>query len=97
MAVFQSSRYVNTSAYIKNGENLMLANREKAIFNSDNFTYYTVLEGDTIDCIAYKVYGDAQLYWAILDANPTFLSELDITEGSVIAIPDIEEVVRISG
>ena len=58
--------------------------------------YYTVIQGDTIDGIAYKQYGNAQLGWAIMDANPTFQSEMDIEAGDIIKIPPFEEVVKYS-
>ncbi len=97
MAVFKGSRYVKTSAYIRRGEALVLSIRKKNKFNLSNATYYTVVQGDTIDGIAYKQYGNAQLYWAIMDANPQYQSELDIKPGDLLTIPPYEEVVKVSG
>lgn len=54
--------------------------------------YYTFKEGDTLDGLAYKYYGDASLWWAILDANPVYTSEIEIEYGNVIAIPTKREV-----
>lgn len=96
MAVFQGSRYVNTSAYIRRGETLVLSMRSRNHFDEGKFTYYTVVQGDTIDGIAYKQYGNAQLWWAIMDANPAYQSELEIKPGHVIAIPSFDEVVKAS-
>jgi phage tail protein X len=58
--------------------------------------YYTVVQGDTIDGIAYSNYGNAQLGWAIMDANPALQSEMDIKAGDVIKIPPFDEVVKYS-
>ena len=96
MAVFQNSRYVKTSAYIRRGETLILNIRKRNHFKDSDCTYYTVVRGDTIDGIAYRIYGNAQLGWAIMDANPTFQSEIEIKAGDVLKIPPFEEVVRVS-
>ena len=97
MAVFQDSRYTRTPAYIRKGEVLILSQRSREPINLDNATYYTVIEGDTIDGIAHRMYDNAQLYWVILDVNPRYLSEIDIKAGDVILIPDFDEVVRFLG
>lgn len=97
MAVFRDSRYTKTSAYIRQGKSLILDIRKRNYFNLDNATFYTVAQGDTIDGIAYKQYGNAQLWWAIMDANPKYQSEIDISPGDVITIPSYDEVVKVSG
>lgn len=97
MAVFQDSRYVKTSAYVRQGNTLTLSIRSRNHFNIDKSTYYTVVQGDTIDGIAYKQYGNAQLWWAIMDANPKYQSELEIKSGDVLVIPSFDEVVKASG
>ena len=96
MAVFQGSRYVKTPAYVRRGETLILSMRARNQFKESNCRYYTVVQGDTIDGIAYKQYGNAQLGWAIMDANPTYQSEIEVKAGDIIKIPPFEEVVRVS-
>ena len=96
MAVFQGSRYVKTPAYVRRGESLVLKMRERVHFNESNCKYYTVVVGDTIDGIAYTHYGNAQLGWAIMDANTAYQSEMDVKAGDVIKIPPFEEVVKFS-
>jgi phage tail protein X len=93
MAIYDNSRYIDTVAYMKDGETLTLAKRNRAKFTESDATYYTVILGDTLDGIAYKQYGYSNLGWAILDANPKYQSELDIKIGDVILIPKFEEVV----
>ena len=97
MAVFRDSRYTKTPPYIRQGNNLILSIRERNYFNIDKATYYTVVQCDTIDGIAYKQYGNAQLWWAIMDANPKYQSEIEINPGDVLIIPSYDEVVKISG
>ena len=96
MSVYKGSRYVKTPAYIRRGETLVLRIREKVHFSDSNCFYYTVVQGDTIDGIAYKQYGNAKLGWAIMDANPVYQSELDMKAGDVIKIPPFAEVVKFS-
>ena len=96
MAVYQGSRYVKTPAYVRRGEALILRIRERVHFSDSACSYYTVIQGDTIDGIAYTLYGNAQLGWAIMDANPVYQSEMEIKAGDVLKIPPLEEVVRYS-
>lgn len=96
MSVFQGSRYVKTPAYVRRGETLVLGIRNRQLFNKAKYSYYTVIQGDTLDGISYKKYGNAQLGWAILDANPIYQSEVEINPGDVLAIPSFEEVVKAS-
>ena len=96
MSVFQGSRYVKTSAYVRRGETLILNIRERNHFKESQCSYYTVVQGDTLDGIAYKYYANTQLGWAIMDANPNYQSEIEIRPGDVIRIPPYEEVVKLS-
>lgn len=96
MAVFQGSRYVKTSAHVRRGETLVLDIRNRSHYDEEKSTFYTVVQGDTLDGIAYKQYGNAQLWWAIMDANPLYQSEIEIKPGTVLMIPPFEEVVKFS-
>ena len=96
MAVYQGSRYVKTSAYVRRGETLVLSIRDRSYFSEASCSYYTVVQGDTVDGIAYKKYGNARLGWAIMDANPVYQSEIEIKAGDVIKIPPFESVVKLS-
>lgn len=91
MSVFKGSRYTTTPVFVRGGSTAILETRERFKFNLSDATYYTVIQGDTIDGIAYRQYGNAQLYWAILDAN-LLQSELDISPGDILAIPSFAEV-----
>lgn len=97
MAVFRDSRYVRTPVCIRRGEAAVLCIRSRNNFDLSGATFRTVVQGDTIDGIAYNEYGNAQLWWAIMDANPKYQSELEIKPGDVLVIPPFEEVVRVSG
>lgn len=96
MPVYKGSRYTRTPAYVRQG-NLILEVRNRHVFDLTNATFYTVVRGDTLDGIAYKQYGNAGLWWAILDANPSYQTEVEIKAGDVLIIPPFSEVVRVSG
>lgn len=93
MAVFKNSRYTMTPVFVSRGS-AFLETRQRCNFNLENSSYYTVIEGDTIDGIAFKQYGNASLFWAIIDANPSYMTELDIKPGDIIVIPDFSEVLQ---
>ena len=94
MAVYDDSRYITCALVERVGDATpMLAFRTRPVFNMDNATAYTWQEGDTLDGLSYKMYENMNLRWAILDANPQYRSELDISPGDVLYIPDFEEVV----
>lgn len=94
--VFQNSRYVQTQVFMQDSETAILAPRDIPTYDLTDATHYTFTEGDTLDGVAYKLYGNAQLWWAILDANQRYQSELEISPGDVLTIPPYSEVVKYS-
>lgn len=54
-----------------------------------NYRTYVVLEGDRLDLLAYRLYGDPQLWWVIANANPEYLFPDDLTPGSTIRLPTL--------
>lgn len=91
--IYNNSRYKDCEIlYTKDGSPY-LSQREDFVPESV-LEYYTFKEGDTLDGLAYKYYGDASLWWAILDANTYFESEIEIEFGTVLAIPTKREVVN---
>lgn len=47
-----------------------------------------------LDLLAHTYYGEPELLWAILDANPNYASALDINVGDVLIIPNPDKVVN---
>lgn len=96
MAVYDNSRYINTSLDTRLDTGVqMLKIRQRYTFNLENCTQHTWCEGDTLDGVAYKYYEECALRWAILDANPKYRTEFDIQNGDIILIPDYDEVVNL--
>jgi hypothetical protein len=53
--------------------------------------FYTVVEGDRIDLIAYRYLGRADLWWVICDYNDVFFP-LEMEPGRVLRLPSVEHV-----
>lgn len=49
---------------------------------------YQFKRGDRLDLLAEQFYGDSQLGWMILKANPQYFNELEIQVGDYIFIPN---------
>lgn len=96
MSMFENSRYLHTQQVTRLGwDKPTLQIRDRFSFNKDLFQLHEWCEGDTLDGVAYRYYGNCALRWAILDANPKYRTEFDIANGDIIFIPDYEEVVEI--
>ena len=96
MAIYRGSRYTKTPLY-NDGERNIFKIRKREDFSLDGTTVHVFIEGDTLDGLAYKYYGDSQLWWVILEANNKYRSELDIGYGEELVIPNYKEVVSVYG
>lgn len=96
MAVYENSRYLHTKQYTRLGwDNPTLEVRNRFTFNQEKVTPYEWREGDTLDGVAFRYYGNCALRWAILDANTNYRTEFDIDNGDIILIPSYDEVVSL--
>lgn len=96
MAIYDNSRYLRTSRFNRLGWDVpTLDVRERFQFNESLCSTYVWVEGDTLDGLSYKFYGNTVFRWAILDANPQYRTEFDIEPGDTILIPSYDEVVTI--
>ena len=96
MAVFEGSRYVTTKLKKFGRDVPMIGIRLPVRFDPGTCRHHTVRPGERVDGIAYREYGRADLYWAIMDANQRYFSELDIKVGEVVLIPPLREVARVA-
>lgn len=95
MSIYKGSRYTNTKVYKPRSQTKKLFTiRERPYMDLSKATYHTWVSGDTLDYLSYLNYGDASYWWAILDVNRQYQSELEIKVGDLIAIPPFTEVVR---
>lgn len=54
------------------------------------YTRYTTVQGDRWDTVAFKAYGDATQYSAIVEANPTVPKGPVLPAGTILNIPVID-------
>ena len=77
-----SSRYTTSTA----PDGTVIALRKPTF--SGKYSIYTVREGDTLDLIAARLYGDPALYWRIADMNPHVGFPDAIHFGDVLRLPE---------
>lgn len=74
-----------------------LPERPPIVPQSDD-AQYTVMQGDRIDRLAKRFYGEELLWWVLADANNMEILPIDLHEGAVIRVPSpryiIEEYFR---
>jgi nucleoid-associated protein YgaU len=90
--VYEGSRYANTGMYLKDNAKGVLKIRRRARFSGERASWHTWVASDTLAGLAWKLYGNAQLWWAIMDANPQYQHEGEIAPGDVLMLPDFSEV-----
>ena len=83
------SRYIKAEKY-NTGDCVILKPRKPLTFSSEGAYYHTFEASDTLEGLAFKYYGNEKLYWVILDANPKYMSELNIQVGDVLTIPQYD-------
>lgn len=93
MAIYKRSRYTKTAMYIRD-EVAIFKIREMLDLRRADGIIYEFTEGDTLDGIAYKFYGDSQLWWVLLEANVGYRTPMDIKHGDELFIPAHQEVIK---
>lgn len=95
MAIFIGSRYAYSPIYmdrerrIKHTE-LLVENPFKRPQQDD--LEITVTVGTRLDTLAFEYYGDSDMQWIILYANPRLVTPLDLKIGTTLIIPNPERV-----
>ena len=90
--IYAGSRYSDTSLYNRDGVNIF-ERRELRDFSTQDSTKHIVIQSDALSTLAHLYYGDAQLWWVILEANPQYSTVFDINVGDILVIPSKEEVI----
>lgn len=77
------SRYAVSSEVGADGK--IIATRKDS--DAVRVSRYLVTAGDTIENMAFKLFGDASQWWRIADVNPQIAFPLDLAPGMEIRIP----------
>ena len=92
MSVYDLSRFIKTEVDLFNYPSLIMRIRNSSEYSRSGSTTYMFKRGDNIRLLAHKFYGAHEVWWAILDANPQYQSELEIKIGDILKIPSMREV-----
>lgn len=88
--IYTDSRYAEGQLIktydARNNSNSLAVIREVSDSSSE-FYYYTWTVRDRIDLLAYRLLGNADLWWKIMDFNPEIGNAFDIPVGTVLRIP----------
>ena len=91
--IYQHSRYSKTPLFNRDG-NIIFRQRRRFVFGMSGSQRHRFKESDRLYNLAREYYGDSQLWWVLLDANPQYRTEMDIKSGDVLAVPSYEEVMK---
>tara|TARA_R110002012_G_scaffold176458_1_gene341350 strand:+ start:1908 stop:2204 length:297 start_codon:yes stop_codon:yes gene_type:complete len=87
----------NYNAYIitydKDNQTSLERVKNSYIVKSNEDKVHTVIEGERLDTISYKYYGDSKFWWAIADTNDikdTLINPFQLTSGTKLLIPDLQ-------
>ncbi|NDH07552.1 hypothetical protein EBX93_16820 [bacterium] len=93
MAVYKKSRYADCDVYNERSTGVnYLGFKETNIQSSTSDVIYQFKGGDRLDNLANQFYGSPKYKWIILYANPQYFTELDISEGDTLIIPQKERI-----
>tara|TARA_B100000035_G_C20503627_1_gene337939 strand:- start:55 stop:336 length:282 start_codon:yes stop_codon:yes gene_type:complete len=90
------SRYKNTTVNRdKNGKNYYSSTIVRGIPLSDSDLFIFPLDGDRLDILAQRYYGDSNLWWIIAKANNVADGTFGLDPEKRIRIPiDIEKILQ---
>ena len=90
----KQSRYYRVGDYITKDArgNYNKVKRMRRISKLDKAFSYVVKEGDRLDLLAYRFYGDPTKFWLICDANQSMFPFELMDPGRRITIPQEKEI-----
>lgn len=100
MAIYEGSRYSNVYTYeedwVKRGGRVTAFHIRRLLdIDTTNAQKHTWIEGDRLDILSYRYYGQPQFWWFILDANTKYMKESEIRNGDVVLIPPYSELRKV--
>lgn len=74
----------------------LLERKPITVDKSPKDRYYQVVQGDTLSSIAFLAWGNSKWWWILDDVNELNMDGIDgmlnLTEGTVLYIPDLERL-----
>lgn len=88
----QTSPYFKNSYIINYPDGRLALYRNKLEYSPKvDDEYLVTIEGDTLDAIAFRKYGDSKLWWVIADVN-NIENPLIIEPGTSLLIPKLSHI-----
>lgn len=100
MPIYKNSRFTESYVYSdeRNRDIVHLDIIQEPRFSpSRDDLLVEVVQGDRVDLIAERFYGNENLDWVILEANPNLNSIIGLQYGTIIRVPLPEKVSDIIG
>jgi len=92
--IYKYTRYRKTPVTIdRSTQKVLFTSRPLFSFPTEGSMTHVWKEGDRLDVLAYEYYGTSQLWWVILESNPKYKWEGEISTGDQLVIPDVKKVV----
>jgi hypothetical protein len=93
MSIYYDSRYAEGMAPFK-AQDSRTQKYEATVFRSfphqsGKYFYYVWLDNDRIDTVAYKLTGDVEFWWRIMDFNPEIIDPYNIPANTLLRIPNV--------
>jgi hypothetical protein len=85
-----NSRYANSTlvpATNLDGNDILAITFTEPVNTPITYQNYVVTGSDTIDGLAYRIFGDGTLWWVIANLNPEIIDFSGLTTGDIIRIP----------
>lgn len=98
MAIFEGSRFINVYSYEEDYKGRRVTafhTREVQAVDYGNAVEHTWIEGDRLDNLSQRYYGDPQYWWFLLDANPQYMEEHEILPGDRLQVPAFDELRKV--
>lgn len=93
MPIYEESRYEDALVVPVAGSDGVYRATIQAPLGSvevgEEYTVHRVVEGDRLDLLADRAYGDAEFWWRIADANPELDYPDELTPGQLLRIPTL--------
>ncbi len=88
MTIYFDSRYADAIPVLVTSEKgVALTLYMRPPNTNKQYRLYTVVQGDSLDILAYRFYGDPRLYWMIANMNPQVHFPDGLPAGTVLRVP----------
>ena len=91
--IYENSRYLGADVKDVDGV-YVFKPRSQYKIGTTGAKIHVFSEGDTLDVLANYYLNNPQSWWAILEVNPKYRSELEIPYGENLVIPSYHEVMK---